>query len=88
MKMKGEKEMVISSLFSVTLDVVLWKWCLTNRSDCSAVEVGWFGHDGGQLGPLKAPQVDLPQVGQDVLSIIATTDEHLWRWEHSRHLRT
>ena len=51
---------------------------LTNRSDSCTVKVGWFWHDGGQFGPLKRLQVDLPQVGQDLLSIISPTYKHLW----------
>lgn len=52
----------------------------THRSDSSTVKVRWFWHDRRQLGPLKGLQVDLPQVRQDDLSIIAATYKDFFRW--------
>lgn len=62
-----------------------FKLYLTYWSDCSTVEVRWFRHDSRHLGPPESLQVQLPQVRQDHLSIIAPTYKHLW-WERQNRV--
>lgn len=55
----------------------------TYRCNSCTVKINWLGHGSWELHPLKSLQVQLPDIPQDHFSVIAATNEHIYREEET-----